>query len=136
MALLAREVHGYDLQCHAPFSCKIIEARKEKSMKLKLPMENWSDHTETWIWNADLGNCWQKKRKEEKSNNAKLLMSFFFFQITHVLHKYAISLFPTIIMLNGRDPHSYLTLPNIAHFPFHEVHMKWTLSAYKFIRYG
>lgn len=39
LALLVREVHWHDLQN--------IRGKKRKSVKSKLPMEKWGDHTET-----------------------------------------------------------------------------------------
>lgn len=116
LALLVREVHWHDLQN--------IRGKKRKSVKSKLPMEKWGDHTETWIWNADLGKCGQKKRKKEKSNNAQLLM---FYANIAILHSY--------FAMWKRSPHT----PNSSKHTIFSLSLgsyDWTLSVYKYIRCG
>ena len=114
--------HGHDMRAHAHFSCS---SKKRKSIKLKLCMENREDHTETWIWNADPGNWWEKERRKRQEVH-----------IPQDWLKHAITPTPKVSMLSGRDPHAHLTLPNITHSPFQEVRLNQTIFVNKCIRCG
>lgn len=42
------------------------------------------------------------------------------------------NLFPKVIMLSGREPHTHISLPNVTQFPSPEVHLNRTcLPVYK-----